>query len=77
MTLKAIWLLDICTGLGVEITQSAWEGQAENVSNYSWPTFMPISSTNWQFWQLKLQQCLGLDRWKKLHKPLGHWFPGS
>jgi len=44
MQLKAIWLSDICMGLGTEVTQQAWEGQEEAVDSiYHWPICAPTT----------------------------------
>ncbi len=74
MFVHAIWLLDICNGMGTEILTDCWAGSHPLDSPYCWPPTV-ISSTNWRLCQQALQTCFGLDCWRKLSHPLGKWIP--
>ncbi len=76
MSLHAIWLSDICDGTGMEVLADYWAGTQPTHSSYQWPPTHARSS-DWKKWQQALHTCLGLDRWRRLSRPLGKWLPTS
>jgi len=76
MFLHAIWLSDICDGTGTEVLADYWAGNQPTQSSYRWPPTHARPS-DWNKWQQALHTCLGLNRWRRLGRPLGKWLPTS
>jgi len=74
MSLHAIWLSDICDGSGSAILEDYWKGQGSITSPYRWPPTI-TQPAYWSKWQQALTKSLGLDRWRRLSRPLGQWLP--
>jgi len=71
--LQAIWLSDICTGLGQHICKFAWKGDGKCESKYWWPLMAHPSKGEWQCWQQALVSSRALDCWHQLGTSLGPW----
>jgi len=53
MFLQAIWISDICDGMGWEILLNAWDGQYPLDSPFHWPPTI-VTHPDWQLWQQAL-----------------------
>jgi len=76
MFLHVIWLSDICDGSGTEVLTDYWTGSQSVQLSYRWPPTY-VRPADWKKWQQALQKCLGLDRWRRLGRPLGKWLPAT
>jgi hypothetical protein len=72
--LQVMFLSEICTGDGLELTHEAWSGQRLDVPQKiaSWPKQNKPLTREWQTWQLFLKKAF-LHRGLKLRETLGHW----
>jgi len=59
MALRVIWLSNICTGSGREISCNAWEGKVDSEYQYQWIQSTPTGPADWQLWQVTLQRYFG------------------
>jgi len=76
MSLKAIYMSDICNGNGMEIEQRYWEGNWMGLSlQYQWTSTTNPITTEWHVWQQGLTKGLALGCNRRLALPLGKWWP--
>ena len=63
MYLKALWLSDITTVDGKNITKTSYQGkyQPNYKSTYTWPTIQRPKPTKWTAWRTALRQCFNLQ----------------
>jgi len=67
-------VIRVCNGTGDEVTSMAWNGESNQDSPYRWPKCVPALLADWKLWQRVLNECLGLNQWKKLQTYLEKWF---
>jgi len=72
--LKAIYLSDICNGLGTMIKQQFWTGDnAVDHYKYHWPQIQKPAACKWAHWQRCLTLSLNLGKQQRLPLPCGRW----
>jgi hypothetical protein len=71
--LRALFLSDIITGDGLEISEDAWLGRREEeLRSKSWPFCPKPAPSKWLIWQQSLRRAL-CARGHWLRTPLGYW----
>jgi len=75
MYLQAIFLSNICNGMGTAINPQMLEGKVQCPSIYEWPKTDKPSPTEWQEWRCTLMLALSLGRSEQQAIPLGKWKP--
>jgi len=59
----AIWLSNLCTGDGSQISDYTWSGLLKCDLPYTWPRTIKPTLGEWKIWQAILSKCFALDRW--------------
>jgi hypothetical protein len=72
--LQALFLSEICTGVGLSISGDLWMGNHLDISckQSSWPWQQRPSSQDWTIWQTFIKKAF-LFRGLHLQVPLGNW----